>query len=147
MQALFFVFAAFAGAISSAQAGSNSMLGRTIGKIPAGLTSFAISIVSLLLLGVFIGGLTWPGTDKAAAVPWWAWLGGIMGAVMLAAQLFVAEQLGSAVFAGVFVTAALITSVLLDHFGLFGFKQHTATWIRLGGIGLMLAGILVVAGT
>ena len=147
MQALFFVFAAFAGAISASQAGANSMLGRTIGKLPAGLTSLAVSIVSLLMLGVFSGGLTWPGADKAGAVPWWAWLGGIMGAVMLAAQLFVAEQLGSAVFAGVFVTAALITSVLLDHFGLFGFKQHAATWARLGGLALMLAGILVVART
>jgi transporter family-2 protein len=72
---------------------------------------------------------------------------GLDRSVVIAAQLFTAQQLGSSIFAGVFVTATVATSVLLDHFGLFGFKEHPATWLRVGGVALMLAGLTVVART
>ena len=68
-----------------------------------------------------------------------------MGAVLITAQLYVAQQLGSALFAAIFVTATLVTSVTLDHFGLVGFKQHSATWLRLGGITLMVIGVALVS--
>ena len=145
MQALLVAFTVFVGILNPAQAGTNSTLGKAIGPILAGLVSMVLGTLSLVVLGLCIGGFTWPGTDKVAAAPWWAWVGGIMGAALIAAQLFASEKLGSAVFTGVLVTASLVTSVLLDHFGLVGFKQHTASWIRIGGLALMIAGIGVVS--
>ena len=145
MQALLVAFTVFVGILNPTQAGSNSTLGKAIGPILAGLTSMVLGTLSIVVLGLCIGGFTWPGTDKVVGAPWWAWVGGIMGAALITAQLFVAEKLGSAVFTGVLVTASLVTSVLLDHFGLVGFKQHTASWIRIGGLALMIAGIGVVS--
>jgi bacterial/archaeal transporter family-2 protein len=46
---------------------------------------------------------------------------------------------------GLSVTAALITSIALDHFGLVGFKEHPVGWWRVLGCGLMIAGIGLVA--
>ena len=61
------------------------------------------------------------------------------------AQLFVAEHLGSAVFMATTVTAAVVMSLLLDHFGLVGFKQHAAGVGRIAGAILMFAGLALIA--
>ncbi len=147
MQLLLVAFAAAAGLLAATQAGTNAALGRAIGPIPAGVASVLGTAVCLSLLGLALGGLSWPTAERASGAPWWAWPGGIMGAVVIAAQLFTAQQLGSAVFGGVFVTATIAASVVLDHFGLFGFKEHPASWLRLGGVVLMVAGLAIVART
>ena len=59
--------------------------------------------------------------------------------------LTIAQRLGSGLFTGATVTAALLTSVLLDHFGLIGFKQHPASPARLAGCGIMIAGLWLIA--
>ena len=60
-------------------------------------------------------------------------------------MIFLAQKLGSAVFTGLTVTAAVITSVLLDHFGLLGFQQHPAGLWRLAGCGLMVGGLALIS--
>ena len=54
------------------------------------------------------------------------------------------ERLGAAVFTGITVTAAIITSVVLDHFGWVGFAQHTADPWRILGCALMIGGLVLV---
>ncbi len=147
MQVLLIAFVAAAGLLGATQAGTNAVLGRAIGPAQAGVMSVLGTAACLSVLGLILGSLTWPGADRAASAPWWAWVGGAMGAVVIASQLFAAQQLGSSVFSGVFVTATIATSVLLDHFGLFGFKEHPATWLRVGGVVLMVAGLGIVART
>ena len=60
-------------------------------------------------------------------------------------MLLFAHRIGAGAFMGLSVTAALITSVALDHFGLVGFKEHPVGWWRILGSGLMIAGIGLVA--
>ena len=45
---------------------------------------------------------------------------------------------------GVVVTGQILTSVVLDHFGLMGFKEHSISWARAGGVVLLLAGAALV---
>ena len=80
-----------------------------------------------------------------AAAPWWAWTGGLLATVFILAQLFAAEQLGSAVFMTLTVTAAVGMSLLLDHFGLVGFKEHPLGWGRAAGAVLIFAGLGLIA--
>ena len=146
MQQAFLIAAtALVGSLSAIQAGTNSTLGRTIGQIQAGLATTVLSALSFVAIGLFLGGLSVPDGGKLAGAPAWAWVGGFVGAGILSSQLFVAKSLGSATFAGVFVTASLITSVTLDHFGFVGFEQHPAGWLRVGGLALMLAGVFMVS--
>jgi transporter family-2 protein len=56
-----------------------------------------------------------------------------------------AQRLGSGVFTGLSITAALATSIVLDQFGWLGFKQHSASPARLAGCGLLIAGVWLVA--
>jgi transporter family-2 protein len=49
------------------------------------------------------------------------------------------------VYIGLFVTASSVASVLADHFGWLGFDQHTASFGRIAGCALMVAGIALVS--
>lgn len=137
--------AAVAGLLNAVQAGVNSTLGKQIGQFQAGLVTFTVSFVLFVLIGVATGRLGWPGTARIAAAPWWAWTGGLLGATFVLAQLFLAGKLGSAVFMGITVTAAVIMSLALDHFALVGFEQHSINAGRVAGAGLMIAGLGLIA--
>lgn len=138
-------FAALAGMLNAFQAGTNSTLGKHIGPFGAGLCTFSLSIVMFVVIGTVSGRLTWPGAEAIAEVPWWAWIGGLLGGTFVLAQLFVAQSLGSAVFMGLTVTTAVITSLLLDHFALVGFEQHALNAGRVAGGLLMIAGLGLIA--
>ncbi len=87
-----------------------------------------------------VSGQRLPSADDIALVPWWAWIGGVMGATYILSMVLAADQLGAAVFMGVTVTMAVITSLVMDHFGLMGFEQHPA------GVGRIVGGLLMVVG-
>ena len=146
MTAMLYLFAAVAGLLNAVQAGANAGLGKALdNKFAAGLVVVLVNIAVMLLTGAVSSQLAWPGLQRMAAAPWWAWTGGILGAVFILAQLFTAERLGSAVFMTITVTAAVITSLLLDHFGLVGFKEHPIGWGRVAGVVLILAGLGLIA--
>lgn len=138
-------FAVAAGLLNAVQAGVNGTLGKQIGQFQAGLVVFTTSFVMFTLLGAVSGRLGWPGTDRIATVPWWAWCGGLLGGLFVLAQLFVAQKLGSAVFMGITVTAAVVMSLALDHFGLVGFEQHSINTGRVIGALLMIGGVGLIA--
>ncbi len=82
---------------------------------------------------------------QTASVPWWAWLGAPISLISTFIALSIAQRMGSGIFTGVTVTASLLASVALDHFGLIGFKQHTASPGRLAGCALMVAGLWMIS--
>ena len=142
---LFIPLALVAGVLNTIQSGANATLNKGLGQpIVAALCVMLGNVVVYLLVGAFVG-LRLPDLGKAAQVPWWAWTGGFCGAAYVLAVVFFAEKLGAAVFTGCTVTAAIITSVLLDHFGLVGFKEHAAGLWRLVGCTLMIGGLVLIS--
>ena len=67
-----------------------------------------------------------------------------MGGGIILTQFFIARQIGAATFLGMFVTAGVVTSILLDHFGWVGFDQHRAGLWRVVGAILMIGGVALV---
>jgi len=53
--------------------------------------------------------------------------------------------MGAGVFTGITVTAAVVISILFDHFALMGFRHHPASVPRIVGAALMIAGLWLVA--
>jgi transporter family-2 protein len=134
-----------AGSLNTVQSGANSVLSKTLGQpIAAALIVATINVVVYLLAVPFVG-LAFPKTGAIAQVPWWAWLGGALGAFYVLTVIFLAEKLGAAIFTGLTVTAGIVTSVLLDHYGLVGFKQHAASLWRIAGCVLMIGGLTLVS--
>lgn len=78
-------------------------------------------------------------------MPWWGWVGGILGAFYILSTLFAAEKIGGAVFMALTVTAGVATSVILDHFGLVGFEAREASYGRIAGVVLMVVGVGLVS--
>lgn len=80
-----------------------------------------------------------------AAMPWWAPLGGITGAVAVFAGLRLIEKLGAGPVNGVTICANLVASLAIDHFGLFQMQQHAVNPWRLAGAALMIGGVTLIA--
>lgn len=143
---VFYGFAVVAGLLNAFQSGANATLSKTLQQpFLAALVIVSISATSLLVAGLASGHLAWPEVARWNELPWWAWIGGIFGANFLMWQLLVAHQIGAGPYIGLTVTAAVIVSLVLDHFGWVGFEQHPANLWRLVGSGLMIIGVGLIA--
>ena len=145
-QVFFWFIAALAGALTPVQSGANGTLGKVFGNpyTPV-LVSLSVSVIFALIVALAVRGTGVLDTARAAEAPWWAWIGGFCGAILVFSQPTAAPVLGAAVYIGITVAAALIASVAIDHFGLIGFAQHPASLGRLFGAGLMVLGVYSIA--
>lgn len=78
-------------------------------------------------------------------MPWWAPLGGLVGAVQVYAGLTLVNKVGAGPFVGFTITAALLASLVVDHFGLLRVPVHPLNLWRLAGAALMVGGIALIA--
>ncbi len=144
MTLVLFLVALAAGIANPFQSGTNAELNKQLdAPLWTGIVVYASGLAALLLLQLFLR-QPFP-TGKLPSVPWWAWVGGLISVIPTMIALVIAQRMGSGLFTGASVTAALVTSVLLDHFGLIGFRQHTASPARLAGCALMIAGLWIIA--
>jgi len=145
MEGLVLLIALLAGASNPLQSGSNAQLYRsTTHPLWSGITVYLTGLAGMLLLQLFVRE-AFPNRAQIVSVPWWAWLGGLISIASTMAGLTLAHKLGSGVFTGASVTAALVCSLLLDHMGWLGFSKHTASPMRLLGGALMIAGLWFIA--
>ena len=86
-----------------------------------------------------------PTTDGVRDMPWWAPLGGIVGAVAVFAGLLFVDRLGAGPTNGLIITANLVASLAVDNFGWLGAEAHAINvWRALGGL-LMIGGVTLIA--
>jgi transporter family-2 protein len=141
---LLFLAAFAAGTSNPLQSGANAELNKHFSQpLWTGLFVYATGLAGLLAVQLFIRQSA-PATSLNS-VPWWAWLGGLISLVPTVIGLTVAQRMGAGLFTGASITAALITSILLDHFGLVGFTRHAASPARLAGCAFMVCGLWLIA--
>ena len=138
------LIAIVAGAANPFQSGTNAELNKQLGT-----PLWAAVIVYLTGLGgVLLCELAFrqrvPVAARVASVPAWAWFGGLISILPTIAGLTLAQKLGAGIFTGLTVTVSLATSVILDHYGLIGFRQHAASPMRLAGCAIMVAGLWMI---
>jgi bacterial/archaeal transporter family-2 protein len=86
-----------------------------------------------------------PTADGITTMPWWAPLGGVMGAFAVIAGLLFVDRVGAGVFGGLTITANILMSLVIDHFGLLRLPVHQFGPGRIIGAGLMAAGIVLIS--
>jgi transporter family-2 protein len=145
MKALLIVVALVAGTFNAIEAGTNGALRKGLNSPFWSLAIISVTTLALSLLAAGLSGEKLPQGDAWAAVPWWGWLGGLLGFGFVAAMISTAEDLGAAVFIGLTVTASTLLSVALDHFGWLRFAHHPASIGRLIGAALMILGVSLIA--
>jgi bacterial/archaeal transporter family-2 protein len=135
-----------AGIANAIQPGQNSTLAKGLSQpLTAGLIVGIGAAASILVVGLVSRRLAWPTCTELAQVPWWAWFGGVLGGAVVVTQLLIAQRIGAGAFLGLLVTAGVVTSIALDHFGWVGFEAHPASLPRILGGALMIAGVVLVA--
>jgi transporter family-2 protein len=144
---LYASLALLSGAALAVQVGVNNGLRERLGHpVSAASFSFATGTLGLLAFALAIRP-PWPKGSSLSGAPWWIWLGGALGAAYMMLTITWSNRLGAAGWLGVVVTGQILTSVVLDHYGLVGFAEHPVSPGRLVGVALLLAGAVVVLRT
>ena len=141
--ALFVVLALLTGVTIAVQTGINTQLRTFLGSpLQAVFVSFSVGMVVVAL--ALLAKREAPPLAKWAQMPWWMWLGGVCGLFIVATNIVVAPRLGSALLISLAITGQLLTALVLDHFGAFGFPVHTISLPRLLGALLLLSGVVLI---
>lgn len=139
-----YVVSLLAGAANPLQSATNGELNKQLHQpIWAGIVVYATGLLGMLVLQLFTRQPV--PMDGVAGVSWWAWLGGLISVASTLAGLTMVHKLGSGVFTGLSITASLVVSVVLDHFGLLGLERHPAGIGRLAGCCLLVGGVWMVS--
>lgn len=103
--------------------------------------SFTVGLAFILPMAVFGGG-TFPFSgETAAAAPWWAWCGGLLGLMSLSAVVITFPKLGAVQAAVMPILGQMLAGVMIDAFGWLNAPQTAFSGSRLFGVLLVLAGI------
>lgn len=144
---LYIAAAVAIGASVSLQPPINAVMARTLGSaLLASSISIAISLV-LVVLAWSIWSRGNGDLTQLSALPWWVVIGGAVGVVFVAGGIVVAPVLGVALFFVCVVAGQLLGSVLADQLGAFGMQINPINWMKLVGLGLVLAGAGLVQGS
>jgi transporter family-2 protein len=143
MALAFLALAIAAGAAFPIQAGLNARLATWVGgPIRASLISFSVGTLVLLVVTLIATrGLV--NTSRLDQVPWWAWLGGAVGAGYVASTVAAAPRLGALNLFAAVIFGQLVCSVLLDHFGVL-YREHGLSTGRIAGVIMLGAGVALV---
>ena len=132
-----------AGCLVGMQAPINSRLGRSIGGVQAATFSFLVGTSALVLVSVVLrGGLGSFG--HVGRAPWWALVGGLLGAVYVFVAIEAVRTLGASGLTAVVITGQLVISVVIDRFGLLGIAKQQISTTRIFGLVLLAAGVALV---
>ena len=141
---LFAVAGAFvSGALVALQAPTNAMLSRAVGSpVNAAMISFAVGLLALIAVVLALG--VRPNGAEVRALPWYAWTGGLYGAVFVALAAFAAPRIGVTQFLMISIAGQLTMALVLDRFGAFGLPKIEISPLRILGLVLVLAGAALV---
>lgn len=109
----------------------------------SGFMSYFLGIIFMVLLAAALRDPL-PSATIAGRIPWWAWSGGIFGAIFIALAIYLVPQLGAATFIALLITGQMLASMAFDHFGWLGLAQRPVDASRLIGATLLIAGVVLI---
>ena len=113
--------------------------------VPDGATvvSVFVALCTIVMISLFTGrGQITPAV--LGSVPWWVYLGGIVGALLVASGVIIAPVTGALLFFILIVAGQLLGAMLMDHLGAFGLAVREVSGLRIMGFVLVLAGAVMV---
>jgi transporter family-2 protein len=110
-----------------------------VAALPNFLVGTALLAVYMLLMRSKL-----PSLASLAEVPFWAWLGGLIGASYIIATLQLGPKIGAALLLALILAGQMTASLVVDHFGLLGFPHHPVNVARLAGAVLLVVGAILI---
>lgn len=141
------LLAVASGCLSASVTGAYPVLGAAVGN-PVQATTLAFFVATaVLLLGCVCNGsvlLVGKAIKVSRQHPWWMWLGGLCGALIVFGNAWLVPEVGVGVFSMALLVGQLALSMLMEHFGWLGAPRKAITWVKVIGILLMLGGVALI---
>lgn len=133
-----------AGLLNPVQTGVNSTL-RNYLRTPilSSTVSFLVGLTSLMIMTLLTTGTLFPSGDLIRGLPWWAWLGGMAGAIGLTGNILLFPKLGGVLTALMPMLGQILMSMLIDTFGWFGTASIPMDGGRVAGLCLVVTGLIM----
>lgn len=136
-----FLIAVLSGAFMAVQGVFNTQVTKTTGMWVSNgwvqLTAFIVCIGAWLITG----------RDSITTIgkvePKYVLLGGVIGACITWTVIKSMGQLGPAKATLFIITAQILTSYLIELFGLFGVDKQPLEWKKIIGVGIALIGVVI----
>ncbi|KAJ3267895.1 hypothetical protein HDV01_003799 [Terramyces sp. JEL0728] len=135
------IFVILGGILITIQNAQNSTLGRK--------TTFPFAAAVICVLDFVLAVIVWLSYDSTVLfdftqIPWYAWLGGPINMLLNILIAIVVPHLGMGIVISCLVSMQMITSVLMDNFGIM-VNQRPATFLRINGLVLSIFAIILVS--
>ena len=109
----------------------------------SGFMSYLLGVLCMAALA-FVMRDPVPSIATASRIPWFAWSGGLFGAIFIGLGIFLVPRLGAATFFALLIAGQMLGSVAFDHFGVLGVPVHPVSAIRIAGAALLVAGVVLI---
>jgi transporter family-2 protein len=138
------LLAAAAGASVVIQQVINSGLRTALNSVAwSGFASYLVGLLCMVLLALALHDPL-PSLATMARIPWWAWSGGLFGALFVGGAIVLVPTLGAATFIALLITGQMLASVAFDHFGWLGLAQRSIDLPRLLGVAMLIGGVILI---
>ncbi len=135
----FAALAIFAGVLVSLSRQINGRLALSTSAMESSFWNHIVGLAFITVIALLVGGLF---AGEPASAPWWAYLGGPVGVIFIAAGSWLIARIGAAQTALLIIAGQMISGVVLDI--IMGAPGEL--WARAIGVGLILAGMWVAQG-
>ena len=128
--------AMLAGVLVSLSRQINGRLALSTSAMESSFWNHIVGLVFITVTALLVGGLF---AGEPLTAPWWAYLGGVVGVVFIAMGSWLIQRIGAAQTALMIIAGQMVSGVVLD----VAMGAPGNTWARVGGVGLILAGMVV----
>ncbi|AVQ34210.1 hypothetical protein C7J88_08560 [Staphylococcus muscae] len=129
------------------QAATNSTLGQTVGSpIFASLISFSVGTLTLLVITtIFHRRFRIKHTHELyGPLKWWMFIGGALGVIFVTTIIVLTSQIGVTYTLVAVMIGQIMTSLIIDHFGLLGIPARKISQQRLWGLMIIILAVILI---
>jgi len=139
------LMAVLSGCLSASITGAYAQLSSIVGNpIQATTVAFFVATMALLLFCTCLGKTRLVGKAFSREYPWWMWMGGLCGAIIVFSNAWLVPKVGVGVFSMALLVGQLALSMLMEHNGWLGAPRKRIAWPQVVGILLMLGGVALI---
>ena len=135
----FAALAILAGVLVSLSRQINGRLALSTSAMESSFWNHIVGLIFITAVALLVGGLF---AGEPAAAPWWAYFGGPIGVIFVAAGSWLIARIGAAQTALLIIAGQMVSGVAIDI--IMGAPGNL--WARSFGVVLILAGMWVVRG-
>lgn len=143
--ALLFILGILGGVFTFIQTTINSRLrGHVDSPYLSSLISFIMGTVLLGVITFVSGGSLLPTPEQLSLTPWWTYIGGFIGVVVMTIYILLFPILGGVQTVAMPIFGQIIMSILIDAFGWFGVTRQAMSVWNMAGVIVLIIGVFAI---